>query len=241
MPRNAHKIILLFTSILFAWACGRPESKKCTYIDLSWPFDNDTVYWPGLPSFTFPEVLDTYAQDGFSMFTYSAAEHGGTHIDAPVHFNPGAWTVAEIPFERLISTAALVDLSDEVAASGDPNFYVTPEHLENWEKVNGPFENGSVLLIKFGWSKYWPNKTNYLGLKSIPKETAEWIVNQNKFYGVGVDTASVDAGNANPLVAHQILLKGYLYNMEMINMNEELPGTLRKKYSNHYQKNINVQ
>lgn len=44
-----------------------------TPVDLSHPFDETTLYWPA--------------------GSFRAAEHGGTHLDAPVHFAEGRRSV----------------------------------------------------------------------------------------------------------------------------------------------------
>ncbi|CAH0564195.1 unnamed protein product [Brassicogethes aeneus] len=203
------------------------------YVDLSYSFNNNTNYWPTSTNFKFIKKVEGHRDDNswYAMYDFAAGEHGGTHLDAPYHFNENAWKLGEIPFNRLISQGAFLDLSTVVSASPDPNFQVQPSHLEQWEKINGPFKNGTILLIKFGWSKFWPNKTDYMGLQNgtlnfpgISKAAAQWITSSKKFYGVGVDTASVDPGNSTDFAAHRELSKGYLFNMEMVQIVENLPA-----------------
>jgi len=55
----------------------------------------------------------------------------------------------------------LIDVSDKVQDNG---FELSPEHITTWESENGPLPNGSVVLIRFGWSSlYYGNRTAYLG------------------------------------------------------------------------------
>lgn len=102
------------------------------------------------------------------MNEFCVGEHGGTHLDAPYHFNEFGWTINEIPIERFITKAAHIDLRLLTNENG-PNTQLLPEHLINWETKNGPFENGTVLLVRFGWSQYWPNRTKYLGEQEVLK------------------------------------------------------------------------
>lgn len=102
--------------------------------------------------------------------------------------------------------------------------------MEDWERKNGPFESDTILLIKFGNSKHWTNREKYLGLiedrlnfPGISESAAEWIVNRKKFYGVGVDTASVDPGNSTDFKAHQIFANAQLFNIENAKIVEKLP------------------
>lgn len=71
-------------------------------VDLSHGFDEKTIYWFGMPEFNLSEVV--HEEDPFYMLAkkFAAAEHGGTHLDAPFHFNPRGWKVGDIPLDRLI-------------------------------------------------------------------------------------------------------------------------------------------
>lgn len=61
-----------------------------------------------------------------------------------------------------LQIGALIDISDEVIKNGR-NVTLNVEHLLQWQEVNGEFEQKSILLVKFGWSKFYPNKELYLG------------------------------------------------------------------------------
>ena len=43
------------------------------------------------------------------------SEHGGTHIDAPIHFGKDQHTLDMIPLYRLVAPAVVVDVRDAVA------------------------------------------------------------------------------------------------------------------------------
>lgn len=93
-------------------------------------------------------------------------EHGGTHLDAPFHFNPTGWTVDKIPASSLIDVPAfLIDVSKAVNESIRPSeFRLEVKHIiENEIESNRIIPFGGVLLVYTGWSKFWPNKVNYLG------------------------------------------------------------------------------
>ena len=71
----------------------------------------------------------------YAANTFATAEHGGTHLDAPVHFAQGRWSVDQIPLEQLIGDAAVVDVSEKCAAQ--PDYQVTVADLEAWEGAHG--------------------------------------------------------------------------------------------------------
>ena len=59
------------------------------WVDLSYDFSGETIYWPNNPT---GFELDTQANGitpggyYYSSNAFCAPEHGGTHLDAPVHF-----------------------------------------------------------------------------------------------------------------------------------------------------------
>lgn len=94
------------------------------------------------------------------------AEHGGTHLDAPFHFNVNhGWTVDQIPSTSLIDVpAVLIDVENDVnALQNSHEFVFDVNHIAAYEKSHGTIPVGSVVLVHTGWSKYWPNKFEYLG------------------------------------------------------------------------------
>ena len=44
----------------------------------------------------------TFSLCRYESNDFCASEHGGTHLDSPVHFSKGKWSVEEIPFKNLI-------------------------------------------------------------------------------------------------------------------------------------------
>jgi len=72
------------------------------WVDLTYSFSEETLYWPTAEKFRFDTVFAGETPAGFYYEAYSfcAAEHGGTHLDAPVHFAKGKWATDEIPLNR---------------------------------------------------------------------------------------------------------------------------------------------
>lgn len=107
-------LLLSFT----IFACTQPSTPEAPsfpqgeWIDLTYPFDRSTVYWPTSQPFGFDTVFAGMTDKGYyySAFNIQGAEHGGTHIDAPVHFAEGKIPVDEIPIEELVGEAVVVDV-----------------------------------------------------------------------------------------------------------------------------------
>src|SRR5262245_56893685 len=57
-------------------------------IDLTYPFDEQTVYWPNAQPFRWTKESWGIGPNGlwYAAARYAASEHGGTHLDSPVHF-----------------------------------------------------------------------------------------------------------------------------------------------------------
>ncbi|XP_018322204.1 uncharacterized protein LOC108734931 [Agrilus planipennis] len=222
----------IFGVLVWNVYCDNPEENSI--VDLSWGIDENTVYWPGNRKFEFTKVkIGSIESNGywFSAKEFCMAEHGGTHLDAPRHFDKDGWTVGQIPFSRFNGFGALIDVSEEVEAQG-PNFTVQVRHLEEWKSKQTETPDQVVLLVRTGWHKKYNNETEYLGsdgngnlhFPGISKEAAEWIVAQKNIVGVGIDTASLDQGISKTFLAHQAILKNKIYGIENLNFPENAFG-----------------
>ena len=128
---------LLSLTLLVAPALAQRRSSvfsRGNVVDLSHPFDSQTVYWPTAEGFHLEKDFEGITEQGFyySAYRYAAAEHGGTHLDAPVHFAKGRHSVDEIPLEQLMGPAIVVDVSRQCA--GNRDYRITTADLINWEK-----------------------------------------------------------------------------------------------------------
>ena len=91
---------------------GTNRVSSGTLIDLSHTYDKTTVFWPTAESFRLDKVADGVTPDGYyyAANNFFTSEHGGTHLDAPVHFAQGAQTVDQIPLDRFFGEAYVVDV-----------------------------------------------------------------------------------------------------------------------------------
>lgn len=161
---------LLFFSFI---ACKLPVSKPASlgdllaeghWVDLSYDFSKETPYWPNNPTgFVLDTQFNGTTPAGFyyASNAFSSPEHGGTHIDAPVHFAKGKWTLDQIPLTQLTGEAVVVDVSEKT--KNNPDYQATIADIEAWEKVNGKIPDNSILLIRTGWGKFYPDAARYLG------------------------------------------------------------------------------
>src|ERR1051325_8623463 len=142
-----HLTLLLFLIFAVPVMAQRPPSLPSgRVIDLSHPFDADTVYWPTAEPFKLETDFEGVTDKGYfySAYRYSAAEHGGTHIDAPVHFAKGHNPVDQIPLDQLTGPGLIIDVTAQCAK--DPDYLISTADIQNWERQNGRIAAGSIVL-----------------------------------------------------------------------------------------------
>lgn len=186
------------------------------WVDLTHPFGEETIYWPTAEPFELEELAYGETEDGYfySAYGFSAAEHGGTHLDAPVHFARDGTTADEIDLYRLVGPAAVVDVSEQAS----PDYQVSVRDLEVWEARNGRIPERAILLLRTGWAERWPDREAYLGTEAtgpeavselhfpgLHPEAARWLVENRSVGAVGIDTPSIDYGQSTEFRSHRIL------------------------------------
>ena len=231
----AMKMGLFMAGWLLAWAS--PASAKFDerkLVDLTYPFDERTVYWPTNKPFQ-REKTDWGMTAGgywYASANFATSEHGGTHIDAPIHFGKGRSAVDEIPVQRLVRPAVVVDVTQAVAR--DRDYRLTVEDLKAWETRHGRIPDGAIVLMYTGWGRHWPDKVRYLGsdtpgdpktlhFPGFSKEAAEFLVKERTIDGVGIDTPSIDHGPSRDFIVHRILNGADLYGLENVANLDKLP------------------
>ncbi len=233
------RIIQLITlaCLLFAGCAKQQGFPSGQWIDLTHNFSSDTVYWPTSDTFKLETVAEGMTDKGYyySAYKFCASEHGGTHIDAPLHFAQGRNSVDAIPLTQLIAPAVKIDVSEKAAANRD--YQISVEDLTRWESQNGQIPAGSILLFQTGYGRYWPDRLKYLGtdkrgaegvtelhFPGLAPEAAQWLVNNRKISAVGIDTASIDYGQSQNFQSHVTLMGQNIPAFENVANMEKLPA-----------------
>ena len=205
-------------------------------VDLSHPFDEKTVYWPTAESFHLEKDFEGTTEAGYyySANRYAAAEHGGTHIDAPVHFAKGHNSVDVIPLEQLMGPAIVIDVSRQCAK--DRDYLVSEADFTNWEQRNGRIEAGTIVLLRTGFGAFYPDRKKYLGtdergaaavanlhFPGLHPNTARWLVRNRQIKAIGLDTASIDYGQSTLFESHRILFDKNIPAFENVANLDQLP------------------
>jgi len=236
VTRSAPSILGLAGVALFATlASGEPVGR---IIDLTHAFDSETIFWPTEEGFVLEKGNEGVVEQGYyyAAHRFRTAEHGGTHIDAPIHFYADRWTVDEIPLDRLVGPAILVDVSDR--CEKDRDHRVSVADLETWEKQHGRIPAASIVLIRTGFGRFWPDREAYLGtdergapaiaklhFPGLHPDAARWLIAERQIHAVGLDTASIDHGPSKQFEAHRALFEANVPAFENLAGLDELPAT----------------
>lgn len=206
-------------------------------VDLTYAFDASSVYWPTAEPFKLETDFEGVTDKGYfySAYRYSAAEHGGTHLDSPVHFAKGRHTVDEIPLEQLMGPAIVVDVTKQCA--GNPDYQVSVADLQGWERVNGRIARGAIVLLRTGFGKYYPDRARYLGtdergadavaklhFPGLHPDTARWLTQNRAIKAIGLDTASIDYGQSTLFESHRTLFDKNIPAFENVANLDQLPA-----------------
>jgi kynurenine formamidase len=229
-------LCLLLSSVLISGVAFSQQNAPGRIIDLSYPFDSSTVYWPTAESFKLEKDFEGVTEQGYyySAYKYAAAEHGGTHIDAPVHFAKGRNSVDQIPLEQLMGAAIVIDVSAKCASN--PDYRVTSDDFETWEKNNGRIPRGAIVFLRTGFGKYYPDRKKYMGtdergavavaklhFPGLHPDAARWLTENRSIKAIGLDTASIDYGQSTLFESHRVLFAQNIPAFENLANLDQLP------------------
>jgi len=224
---------ILAAALVLTSCAGAPVLDGERLVDLTHPFDQDTIYWPGNQPFELEHTKWGEDAEGhwYAAARFSAAEHGGTHIDAPLHFAHSGLAVADIPLARLVGPARVIDVEPKCVANRD--YQVSVDDITAHEAAEGRIAEGSVVLIRTGWSHAWPDRKRYLGnddpeaggdlhFPGLSREAAR-LLSERRVALVGIDTASMDPGLSKDFGAHRALAEAGVSGLENLTRLEDLP------------------
>jgi kynurenine formamidase len=239
---------LILIGLLVAAACSSsPEPAMSSpaaefaageLVDLSHAYDSTTVFWPTAEGFRLEKVADGVTPGGYyyAANNFSTAEHGGTHLDAPLHFAAGKQPVDEIPLSRLIGRAVLVDVVESSERNAD--YQVTAADFDAWEREHGQIPADAILLIRTGFSRRWPDAARYLGtaergagavaklhFPGLHPDAARWLAANRPVKAIGIDTASIDFGQSSAFESHRVLYERNIPAFENLTNLDRLPAT----------------
>jgi kynurenine formamidase len=207
-------------------------------VDLSHTYDSQAIYWPTAEGFQLRRDAAGITPAGYyyAANSFFTSEHGGTHIDAPVHFAEGHLTVDKIPVQQLIGPAVVIDVVQQ--SEKDPDYQVTTGDLQRFEQEHGAIPMDAIVLLRTGFSRRWPGAERYLGttlrgeegaralhFPGLHPDAARWIVANRRIRAVGIDTASIDHGRSTLFESHRALYEHDIPAFENLTALDRLPAT----------------
>jgi kynurenine formamidase len=235
------KLACLLALALFAAVSAarqRPSLDLSAYrlVDLTHAYSSRSVFWPTSPTkFTLEKLAYGKTEGGYfySAYTLCTPEHGGTHLDAPIHFGEGKRTADQVPLEQLMGAAVVIDVTAQAAANRD--YRLSMADVEQFEKQHGRIAERAIVLLRTGWSRHWPNAKAYLGddtpgdasklsFPSYGVEAARLLVNDRRISALGIDTASIDYGRSTDFQVHRLAGAGNVPGFENLTNLDQLPA-----------------
>jgi len=193
-------------------------------LNMTYPYDENTIYWPNAATFKQTREYWGINDQGYwyAANNYSAAEHGGTHADAPIHFSRNGRTIDQIPLADWNGPAVKIDVTKK---------------CEEWEKRHGPIPKRAWVIMYTGiGTKYYPDRKKVLGteimeMDAIPHlsfpgfspEAAEFLVRERNISGIAIDTPSIDYGKSQDFRVHRIICGADKVALENIAGLDKLP------------------
>ena len=238
------KSILLLLPMAMLYACSgetthKPDTHPLSgkWIDLTYPFDSTTLYWPNNVS-GFQHTVDFKGISPmgyfYSSYSLSTPEHGGTHLDAPIHFAQDRNTTDAVPLERLTGEAVVIDVSKDALQNRD--YRIGSAEIQRWEEKHHTTIDHKIVLFRTGYGQYYPDREKYFGTslrgaEAIPQlhfpgiasEAADWITKNRSVIAIGLDTPSLDYGQSTDFLTHRILLEKNIPGFENVAHLDSLP------------------
>jgi kynurenine formamidase len=214
-----------------------PDSRAYRLVDLTHPFGERTLYWPtSRSSFELERLAYGPTPGGYfyAANALCAPEHGGTHFDAPIHFAEGRHTAAEVPVDKLVAPAVVIDVSARAAANRD--YRLTRADVLEFESRHGRIAPGTIVLLRTGWSRFYPDRKAYFGdatpgdasklsFPSYGRDAAELLVSERRVAALGADVASIDYGRSTDFMVHRLAATANVPGLENLTNLDQLPPT----------------
>ncbi len=230
-------LFLIVLALCIGLSCKSPQKSQSQWLDMTYPYDNDTIYWPTAKPFQLVKLDWKVNEDGwwYASNEFSASEHGGTHVDAPIHFSENGRTIDQVPLEEWVGPAVKIDVVNKCENNRD--YLLSVEDILAWEKENGLIpEHAWVIMFTGIDSKYYPDKKNVLGTsktgeEAIPElrfpgfsqESVKYLVSNRNITGIAIDTPSIDYGQSKDFLVHRVLCAADKLALENIAQLDKLP------------------
>lgn len=177
-------------------------------IDITRPLDAHTPPWPGDKSVVFNQELRIADGESVNLGSLSLSLHNGTHADAPYHYDDAGQTIEQVPLDRYIGPAQVVDVTGQEQVS-----------ISLLQSLLAP-AHPRLLLRTGAWQdphqfpETWP---------LMDLDVPDWLTD-NGVVLVGLDAPSVDALQSKDLPRHHACRRAGVNIIENLQLDEVAPG-----------------
>lgn len=185
--------------------------------DLSIALRPGMVVWPDDPEPALQSHLSTRQGDPCNVARLTLGTHNGTHVDAPFHYFSNGKTVEQVPLDRLVGPARVVEVAGEqdLGAAALEALAAAGALPPGTERVLFKTRNTLRRLLAEPFFH-----TDYI---AVTPEGAEWLV-AHGIKTVGVDYLSVETYEAEDERTHRTLLAAEVLIIEGLNLHGVPPG-----------------
>ena len=133
-----------------------------------------------------------------------------------------------------MGSGVVVDITKQCESNVD--YQVTTNDLRDWEKQHGRIATGTILLLRTGFGRFYPDRRKYLGtdergaeavaklhFPGLHPDAARWLAANRSIKAVGLDTASIDYGQSTLFESHRILFDKNIPAFENVANLDRLP------------------
>jgi len=174
--------------------------------DVSVDIYNGMPAFPGDPPPDIKRVM-TMPTDPANVSLLCFGTHTGTHVDPPIHFVEGGYTVDQIPPDHLYGKAVVVAVPGVDA--------VGAKHLEGVK--------GDIILLKTKNSALWGSGRFHADYAYLDESAAQWLIDHH-IKTIGIDYLSIGSFKGGETV-HKMILGAGITAIEGLDLRKIEPGT----------------
>ncbi len=188
-----------------------PDARGRRVWDVSVPNRPDMHFYPGDPTMEQTRVRAIARGDAANLTHLSLGAHTGTHVDAPAHFIDGAATLDQVPLDRMVGPARVLDLRGLAA--------IDAAALQRHE-----IHSGDIVLFRTDNSERWAQPGFQADFTHLTLDAARLLVERG-VKTVGIDYLSIEQFGSKDFAVHKLLLGRGVFIIEGLDLREVAAGS----------------
>ncbi len=170
----------------------------------------DMHFYPGDPTLEQTQVRAIARGDAANLTHLSLGAHTGTHVDAPAHFIDGGPTLEQVPLDRMVGPAQVLDLRGLAA--------IDAAALRRHQ-----IGAGDIVLFRTDNSERWKKPGFQRDFTYVTLDAAEHLVERG-VKTIGMDYLSIEQFGSKTFPVHKLLLGRGILIIEGLDLGEIAAG-----------------